>query len=232
MGRTGTQRSKQPDRQKGQPPAARTLRWGEATALTDDDDARRRLLAATEECVLRSGTGRISIESVATTAGVARSTIYRYFTNRDDLLLGLLTQRSEAVLQRMLHRIEDPRDAEQSIAGFMDSAIGDVATDPVLSVLFSVDSAGLSGGLAVASSAIADLCITQLGPFFELWQRAGLLAADLDVNETIRWLISVIVLFLTQPVGPTNSADRRQFLGRYVVRALVAETESANDATA
>ena len=67
--------------------------WGDDRAILDDDEARRRLLEAAGRCIVRRGNAQIRMAEVAEEAGVSRSTVYRYFPNRDEVLLGLMLAR-------------------------------------------------------------------------------------------------------------------------------------------
>src|SRR3954453_11433645 len=75
------------------------LRWGDQVPA-DVDAARQRLLDAAETCIDRYGLAKTTVEDIATTAKVSRATIYRYFDNRDELML--------AVVLRSLDRSQDP----------------------------------------------------------------------------------------------------------------------------
>jgi AcrR family transcriptional regulator len=66
--------------------------------LLDEHEARRRLLEATSRCIVRRGNAQIRMAEVADEAGVARSTVYRYFRTRDDLILDLLLSRMDSAL--------------------------------------------------------------------------------------------------------------------------------------
>ena len=74
------------------------LRWGDEVPA-DVDAARQRLLDAAETCIDRFGLAKTTVEDIATEAKVSRATIYRYFDNRDELVL--------AVVLRSLDRSAD-----------------------------------------------------------------------------------------------------------------------------
>src|SRR3954454_15463018 len=65
-------------------------RWGSRSALSDEDDARTRLIEATTRCIVRRGNADIRMAEVADEAFVTRSTLYRYFASREELLQHVL----------------------------------------------------------------------------------------------------------------------------------------------
>jgi AcrR family transcriptional regulator len=72
---------------------ARNQSAGPATV----DDARDRILAAAERCIDRHGIRKTTMEDIASEAGMSRPGVYRYFTDRDDLMIELITRHSRAM---------------------------------------------------------------------------------------------------------------------------------------
>ena len=72
----------------------------EPTAPTSTDDARERILAAAERCIDRHGIRKTTMDDVASEVGLSRPSVYRYFADRDDLLIELITRHARALLDR------------------------------------------------------------------------------------------------------------------------------------
>src|SRR6201998_4674674 len=69
-------------------------------APTSTDDARERILAAAERCIDRHGIRKTTMDDVACEVGLSRPSVYRYFADRDDLLVELITRHARALLDR------------------------------------------------------------------------------------------------------------------------------------
>src|SRR6201988_5070251 len=69
-------------------------------AATSTDDARERILAAAERCIDRHGIRKTTMDDVACEVGLSRPSVYRYFADRDDLLIELITRHARALLAR------------------------------------------------------------------------------------------------------------------------------------
>src|ERR1700735_4361946 len=69
-------------------------------APTSTDDARERILAAAERCIDRHGIRKTKMDDVACEVGLSRPSVYRYFADRDDLLIELITRHARALLGR------------------------------------------------------------------------------------------------------------------------------------
>jgi AcrR family transcriptional regulator len=64
------------------------------------DDARERILAAAERCIDRHGIRKTTMDDIASEVGLSRPNVYRYFADRDDLLIELITRHARALLNR------------------------------------------------------------------------------------------------------------------------------------
>jgi AcrR family transcriptional regulator len=69
-------------------------------APTSADEARERILAAAERCIDRHGIRKTTMDDVACEVGLSRPSVYRYFADRDDLLIELITRHARALLDR------------------------------------------------------------------------------------------------------------------------------------
>src|SRR6476646_1065991 len=72
----------------------------EPTAPKSTDDARERILAAAERCIDRHGIRKTTMDDVACEVGLSRPSVYRYFADRDDLLIELITRHARALTSR------------------------------------------------------------------------------------------------------------------------------------
>lgn len=87
---------------------------------TSPEDARALLKHAAEQCVERHGVNKTTMEDIAKQAGVSRPTIYRYFSDRDELLLAILADHANALTVRA-HRFiaTQPSLADKLVEGLM-----------------------------------------------------------------------------------------------------------------
>ena len=177
-------------------------------------------MAAAVRCIVRRGTGRISMDEVADEAGVSRATVYRYYRNREDLILGVLLSRLDAAMDLVVRSLEEPDSAARSIPALILVSIGLVYGDAVNEALFSPDSRPLVTALEMADP-IADGVYRHIAPLLRRWQASGQLSGDLDLRTTARWLNTVSVMLMTPPWLEMAVAEKRAFLDRYVVRALL-----------
>jgi AcrR family transcriptional regulator len=100
-------------------PAPKNVSWNDLSApdTTDGEtaNARERILDAAYELFSRRGIRAVGTEEVLAKAGVAKSTLYRHFPSKDELVLAFLQRREqrwtrEFVLAEARRRGSTPRD--------------------------------------------------------------------------------------------------------------------------
>jgi TetR/AcrR family transcriptional regulator len=196
-------------------------RWGGQRALFDDGEAGKLLLEAAGRCIARRGSVRIAMTEVAEEAGVTRSTLYRYFPTRNELVTALLLSRAEGFVSASVAALPDPASAHASLTTMILHAVQSVRGNPITDALFSSESEGQVLAIELESEAIYEIARRHYGPVLARWQAEGQLQPDIDIPTTIRWIIAVSLLLLSMPWRTMSPAERRRFVDAYVVRALL-----------
>lgn len=172
-------------------------------------------------CIVRRGDTEIRMAEVADEAGVARSTVYRYYSSRNELLLDLVVIRLDAALARIVRSLRTPDDAARSLPRIILGPLELVGANPLNEALFATESAALLSALQTGPEPVVDIMFEHLGPLLTRWQDDGQLHGDLDPRNTVRWLIS-ISLFLVAPEWRGRPARaKRKFIEQYLIRALL-----------
>jgi AcrR family transcriptional regulator len=76
---------------------------------------RAALLDAAEVCLEQFGSGKLLMNDVARRAGFSRPTLYRHFADRDALIRGVRTRRSERIARRARRHIDRQRTWEAKV---------------------------------------------------------------------------------------------------------------------
>ena len=203
------------------PDHMRRRRWGGQRALSDDAEAIRLLLEAAERCITRRGSTNVAMIEVAEEAGVTRSTLYRYFPTRAQLVTALLLSRAEAFVSSSVAALPDPNSAHASLTRLILHPIETVGGTPLTEALFSRESEGLAVSVELESEAIFEIAYRHFGPVLARWHAAGQLQPDIDVTMTVRWIIALAVLLISSSWRQLSPTERTAFVDTYVARALL-----------
>lgn len=158
---------------------------------------------------------------VADEAGVSRATVYRYYETREDLLLGVLLSRLDVAMDHVVRSLGEPGNAARSIPELVLVSIGLVYGDAVNEALFSPDSRPLVTAVEMAADPIVDGVYRHIAPLLRQWQADGQVAADLDLRMIAQWLNTVSIMLMTPPWLEMPVTDKRAFLDRYIMPALL-----------
>jgi AcrR family transcriptional regulator len=199
----------------------RRPRWG-SNAPADSTDARARLLDAADACFARYGVMKTTMSDVAAEAGVSRATLYRYFSDRDQLVLGVILREAGRFLERLDKTFVRQDRFEDIVVEGIAHAVDAVRADERLALLFAPEVAGLTASIAGASEALFEVTAKFLRPRLQAARELGQLRADIDLDEAVEWILRTILSLLTVR-GPRQRrrAAQRSFIRTFVVPSLV-----------
>ena len=196
------------------------LRWG-ADAPDDVNEARARLLDAAQRCFEERGMLKTTVEHIARAAKVSRATVYRYFDDRDAIVLGVLLRHTDRYLSRVRGRIERQPDLGAAIVEFVALTARAARRDVSLGMLFTAEDARATGGIiAGASVALFERVTEFFRPIFARW--AGQVRPGVDVGDASEWILRVLLSLLTVEGPRRRSADaQRAYVERFLLPAIV-----------
>jgi AcrR family transcriptional regulator len=174
---------------------------------------RERLLDAAEECLQQFGPQKTSMEDVARAAGMSRATVYRYFENRDALLLGVASrQAANLAADAMSYLARFDNISDWLVEGLL-YTLRELPKRPVFaSLVTSLDSRS-GTTLFLGSNAMVEIGVNVLQPMFDMAKGQGVVREDLDLHLLIEWLLRVLWTYLNAPsqVATDEEGMRRLF---------------------
>ena len=111
-------------------PRIRAASIDEHKALT-----RRALLDAAYELIDEAGTAEVSLAEIALSAGIGRTTLYDYFSDRDDLIAALVEEELPVVISELIDDVEENLSIGERLAQLAVKTVEFVATDRVYGVI-------------------------------------------------------------------------------------------------
>ena len=201
------------------------LRWGD-DAPTGVEDARDRLIAAADACIERYGTAKTTLDDVAAAANVSRATVYRYFANREELVLAVMLRELKRSYERSLHEfvdhVTDPAGAAAAIVDAAAYLLATIRANPKLQEFLAPGPRTALTTVSGASAAFFGAVADDLRPYLESARENGVLRADMPLDDVSEWIVRTILSLLTIP-GPhaRTPAQERELLSAFLVPALL-----------
>lgn len=190
--------------------------------ISDTSDPVNTILAAAKHCYLADGISATGMKEVAARAGVARSTVYRYFPGRDELLVATVKLEMEALNTKIRkQQLTFHTPAELVVEGLM-LAIKEVPKRPLLRTVFASEEDSRARRVIWSSDVIVgfgeDLMDHVVGPA----QKAGILQDAVGPEILVEWVYRLLLSFLTLPSNwIQNDAQLRATLHALLIPVLL-----------
>ena len=191
------------------------------------ETTRRSLLVAAETCVRRYGIAKTTMGDVAAEAGVARPTVYRYFADRDELLVAVVERRSRMLIDRAAAYIgKQAKLADKLVEGLI-FLVAKGRQDEVIRLIVSPEHIHFAPGLLGGSGAAADLTEALWQPILAAAVQAGELDPRMDLRAACVWLAQVQILLVGRlDSEPTDTDAQREMLRAFVLPAFRASNSN------
>jgi AcrR family transcriptional regulator len=186
-----------------------------AAATVPDDTkskpVRERLLDAAEGCLEQFGPQKTSMEDVARAAGMSRATVYRYFENRDALLLGVASRQAATLATEAINFLAEFNTISDWLVEGCLFTLREIPKRPVFASLVTSLDSSASSKILLGSSGMIHIGVNVLRPMFANAKQQGLLRGDIDLDMLIEWLLRVLWTFLNAPsqVAPDEDSMRK-----------------------
>jgi AcrR family transcriptional regulator len=194
---------------------------GSAAADPGENSTVRAILEAGALCLARLGQDRTSMQVIADAARLNRTTVYRYFGDRDQLFNAITEYERDKQRTRVREQIGPGASLEDALA-----AIGEVLASTALAFAVPEHLRRHDRGLALyyghfghdRHAWIAAL----VRPYIASAQRAGELAPDLTADEAVEWAALVLMLIETLPGSVSLDITDPRATGRTFARRICA----------
>ena len=190
------------------------------TAPTSTDDARERILAAAERCIDRHGIRKTTMDDVACEVGLSRPSVYRYFADRDDLLIELITRHARALLDRARKSISRQSDLPDQIVETVLYTADHGRRDPLTRHVIDPD--GTSLGRRMIASGTTEMMRAEIwDPVLDVAVANNELPPGLPRSDIRLWLGNVTKMVMRGlDDGEGDIRRYRSILRRFVVPAF------------
>jgi AcrR family transcriptional regulator len=192
----------------------------QSAAPTSADDARERILAAAERCIDRHGIRKTTMDDVACEVGLSRPSVYRYFADRDDLLVELITRHARALLGRARKSISRQSNLEDQIIQTVLYTAEHGRRDPLTRHIIDPDGTSL-GRRMIASGTTESMRAEMWDPILDAALAKNELPPGLPRSDIHLWLGNVTVMVMRGLEDGEGDVRRyRSILRRFVVPAF------------
>ena len=196
--------------------------WGHHTT-ENAEEARERIVDAAETAITRWGLARTRIDDIAEEARCGRSTIYRYFGNRENVIVQVLLRRGRVFADVLLRRVDDIPDPSDKIVEGVVLALKQIREDELLSSIFTAEVLPSAERLAEAAEPLFELASQVWVQLLRSDSRlARSLRPDVSPERAAEWILRIMLSYLAVPLHSNGARTLRRDLRLLLLPALVA----------
>jgi AcrR family transcriptional regulator len=199
-----------------------------SAAASDDTKTkpvRERLLDSAEGCLEQFGPQKTSMEDVARAAGMSRATVYRYFENRDALLLGVASRQASALASEAISYLSRFNTISDWLVEGLLFTLREMPNRPVFASLVTSLDSRASGSLLLGSTGLVQIGVNVLQPMFANAKEQGLLRDDIDPEMLIEWLLRMLWTYLNAPSQvATDEEGMRKLFRMMLIPAVLRDS--------
>lgn len=184
-----------------------------------------RILDAALDCYAASGIAGTTLDEVAKTAGIGRTTLYRYVDNREDLLnkVVLRDARQQQEEMSILTRYHD--DLAESLVDSIVYIMRGRRTRPMNVLLFGADDDKLIDRINLSPANFYGMAETMLEPLYSRAREAGQIREGVTLPLMSQWVARIILSLINYPEEfLEDERALREFLRTFLVPSVVAGT--------
>ena len=198
-------------------------RWFDLMPMDIDgvDGTEAKILDAARRCYVVYGAAKMSLNDVAGEAGVSRGSVYKYYSNRRELLrrvveYGLASQMD--VIDRAMATREGFENQVVCAAELMREAF--IGRPPVRE---TTHADRVARGLTRESGPYLHALRELFGPYLRAAKAKGEVRRDLDVDQASEWLARMLLSLVAMPAQTFDygdQADTVNFVRSFALRGL------------
>ena len=189
-----------------------------------------KILEVAASLLARFTVSKLTMEDVARAAGIARQTIYKHFSGKDDLLAELFVQQMEHNQYPVLRKLNERPSPEALLRLFM-TELNLARSYALFSEVLDPAVAPRMAELVFSSLKMAEARESFWVPLLEQYETAGVLRPGLDHRAVVRWITYQEFWLLTHPtVLCDNDEELTGYIREFVIAALVREPASPTPA--
>ena len=157
------------------------------------------ILAAARRCYLAQGFAGTGMKEVAAEAGVARSTVYRYFPGRDDLLVAAVKREMEILNAWIRDRQPEADDPAELVVEGLILAIKEIPRRPLLRAVFASEEDSRARRVVWSSDVIVNFGEELMDHVISPAAASGHLQDAVRPEILVEWVYRLLLSFLTLP---------------------------------
>ncbi|UXA05678.1 TetR/AcrR family transcriptional regulator [Mycobacterium sp. SMC-2] len=193
------------------------------TQAAQATDTRELIVESAYACFRRQGLQKATIVDIARTAGVSRSTIYEYFSDKAAIIEACAEHASERFYREMSKAMDRGGSLEEKLsqaAVFVTQARRSIASEKYF------DEDAISLLLTKDAAVLLRECVDFFAPYLSAARLTGEVRKGLDVEAAAEWFARILFSLFSTPSSIRDMGDPEvaaEFVRAHVVRGFAGD---------
>jgi AcrR family transcriptional regulator len=183
------------------------------------------ILDAAVSCFHRNSIDKVTMSDIIAESGLARTTVYRHFPTKDDIISQLVLRDIDSLVQQLdsiRSKCADD-DFDKQLLEVLYFTILEIGERPLLAELFSQDPIRLNK-LGLTNEAVAKYSQAAIRPTFEYIRSVGRIRDGVTVTDYSDWCRRIVMSFVGNPHPyQRKPAKMRLYIRSFIVPSLLAD---------
>jgi AcrR family transcriptional regulator len=194
-----------------------------AQPLSQSPDTRELIVESAYACFRRHGLQKTTIVDIARTAGVSRSTVYEYFSDKAAIIEACAEHASERFYREMSQAMGQGSSLEDKLsraAVFVTQARRAISSEKYF------DEDAISLLLTKDAAVLLRECVEFFAPYLSAAKLTGEVRKDLDVEAAGEWFARILFSLFSTPSSTLDMDDPEvaaEFVRAHVVRGFAGD---------
>ncbi len=195
----------------------------QASAFTQATDTRELIVESAYACFRKQGLQKATIVDIARAAGVSRSTIYEYFSDKGAIIEACAEHASEQFYREVSQAMDQGSSLEDKLsraAVFVTQARRVIASENYF------DEDAISLLLTKDAAVLLRECVDFFAPYLSAARLTGEVRKDLDVGAAGEWFARILFSLFSTPSSTVDMDDPEvvaEFVRAHVVRGFAGD---------
>jgi AcrR family transcriptional regulator len=161
------------------------------------------------------------MERIAARAQIGRTTLYRYYPRREDVLMAVFHEAIRQFLEQFRRETRKPAGFCDYLLKYLVYAVRKAPATELHKLFFTAESALWISRAYLGDQGAVDLTTAFFRDLFHEAQASGEITPDLSLHEIIRFAVRVLIsLFIVPEPGITSDSALRAYFERNLIRSL------------
>jgi len=195
--------------------------WKARPAGPEYDEMRERLVESAAALLNNTGVGSLRLDAVAEKAGCARSSIYRYFDSKDELVLAVIGRDFARLTENIYSQVKDMTDPAEQVVESVYLCIQAMRRNPHMQDLWNPQKGNNMGRATLVLRGIPSTLADSIGHIFLKEARArGIVRDNVSNKEALRWLMMIITSHGAFGFNVMKEDEEKDYLRKMLLPSL------------